>query len=226
MSNVAASFQEALPAAPTALRRAYDKLDGQRQTLADAQLHRNGELSRLAEYLAVAPEVESALKALGEELFGKLTKLIEENLTLALQEVLSQPIRVKVEREFKNHRATMGFHIERGGHAEDIMKGQGGSVANVLSVGLRLFALSQSDPKRHRRFLVLDEQDCWLAPELVPRLVKIIHDAGTALGIQTLLISHHDPRAFAEYADRIYRFTPTVEGVSVDDVTPGASHPD
>jgi hypothetical protein len=218
--------EAALPAAPTSLRRAYDKLDGRRKALVDEEHVRAEKLRCLGEYLGVAPEVESALKALGEELFGKLTKLIEEKLTLALQEVLSQPICVKVEREFKRGGATMGFHVERGGQAEDIMRGQGGSVANVLSVGLRIFALAQSDPKGHRRFLVLDEQDCWLAPELVPRLVKIIHDAGTALGFQTLLISHHDVRAFEQYADRIYRFIPTSGGVSVEDVTPKASHAD
>jgi hypothetical protein len=208
------------------LRRAFDKLDGQRRALRDAQRDRGEKLARLEEYLSVAPDVEAALKKLGEDLFGKLTKLIEEKLTLALQEVLSQPICLKVVREFKRGGATMGFHIERGGEPEDIMRGQGGSVANVLSVGLRIFALAQSDPNRHRRFLVLDEQDCWLAPELVPRLVKIIHDAGKALGFQTLLISHHDPRAFEQYADRIYRFAPAAGGVNVEDVTPRASHAD
>jgi hypothetical protein len=68
------------------------------------------------------------------------------------------------------------------GRPEDIMKGQGGSVVNVLSVGLRMFALTTLDSASHRRFLVLDEQDCWLRPDLVPRLVRIVHEAGKALG--------------------------------------------
>ncbi len=58
----------------------------------------------------------------------------------------------------------------------------------------------------HRRFLVLDEQDCWLRPDLVPRLVKIVHEAGRALGFQVLMISHHDPALFQRYADKIYQF--------------------
>ena len=91
------------------------------------------------------------------------------------------------------------------------MRGQGGSVANILSVGLRMFALTTLDPSQHRRFLVLDEQDCWLRPDLVPRLVKIVHDAGRALGFQVLMISHHDATNFSRYADRIYRLTPTPE---------------
>ncbi len=66
--------------------------------------------------------------------------------------------------------------------------------------------------KLHRRFLLLDEPDCWLRPDLVPLLVKIVHDAGRALGFQVLLISHHDIATVRKYADRIYVFRP--EGAS------------
>ena len=40
----------------------------------------------------------------------------------------------------------------------------------------------------------------------VPRLVKIVHNAGEALGFQVIMISHHDVAAFRQYADKIYRF--------------------
>ena len=88
------------------------------------------------------------------------------------------------------------------------MRGQGGSVANIVSVGLRMFAITTLDQRRHRKFLVLDEQDCWLHPELVPRLVKIVREAGQALGFQVLMISHHDVASFLRYADRVYRLIP------------------
>lgn len=44
------------------------------------------------------------------------------------------------------------------------------------------------------------------------RLVKIVHDAGGALGFQVIMISHHDVSAFAEYADKVYRFSETRDG--------------
>jgi predicted ATPase len=75
-----------------------------------------------------------------------------------------------------------------------------------------MFALATLDEKQHRRFLVLDEQDCWLRPDLVPRLVKIIHEAGRALGFQVLLISHHDVSLFEQYAERVYQFVPQSNG--------------
>ncbi len=130
--------------------------------------------------------------------------------------MLDQPIRLRAKAEWKRSGATVEFWIERDGQAEDIMKGQGGSVANILSVGLRMFALTTLDERQHQRFLVLDEQDCWIRPDLVPRLVKIVHDAGKALGFQTLMISHHDTASFMGYADTICQFSPSKdEGVVV-----------
>ncbi len=87
------------------------------------------------------------------------------------------------------------------------MRGQGGSVANVVSVGLRMFAITPLDERRHRRFLVLDEQDCWLHPDLVPKPTRIVQEAGTALGFQVLMISHHDVSNFLRHADKVYRLT-------------------
>lgn len=190
-----------------------------------AERHRKEQqLEEIKQFLQLAPEVEQALEDLGQEMFGKLSTLLENTLTLALQEVLGQSIRLVVKPEFKRGAAVLDMHITRDGQAEDIMKGTGGSVANILSVGLRLFALSRLDENQHRRFLVLDEQDCWLSPELVPKLVKIIRDAGEALQFQVLMISHHSPSLFREYADRIYAFTPTADGVRAEqlDVRPDA----
>lgn len=106
------------------------------------------------------------------------------------------------------------------------MRGMGGSVANVLSVGLRLFALTTLDEQEHRRFLVLDEQDCWLRPDLVPRFVRIIYEAAKALHFQVLMISHHDQSVFQGYADRIIRLNPGPDGVTAQVVSEKAPHHD
>jgi hypothetical protein len=184
------------------------------------------EHSRLNAYLAISDAVDQALDKLSEEMFGQIVRVLEEKLTLALQEVLEQPIVLKAERDYKRGSATIGFHVERDGHAEDIMRGQGGSVANILSVGLRMFALATLDESKHRRFLVLDEQDCWLRPDLVPRLVKIVHEAGEALGFQVLMISHHDIAAFEQYADKVYKFQPDPAGLRVVEWRPATANAD
>ena len=80
-------------------------------------------------------------------------------MTLALREILEQPISFRAEGGFGRGQAQVTFSAERDGNKEDILDGQGGSVANILSVGLRMFALASLDETRHRRVLVLTGAD-------------------------------------------------------------------
>jgi hypothetical protein len=200
------------PPFPGALRRRTDRLRYRRDEARSRLTAKQAEVVRLDRYLGIADAVTEALETLNQRLFRELLELVEEKLTIALQEVLDQPVSFHARVGFKRNAAAVEFWIERDGNEEDVYHGQGGSVANVLSVGLRMFALTTQDESEHRRFLVLDEQDCWLRPDLVPTLVKIVHDAGHALGFQVLMISHHDTAIFERYADRIYRFVPAGEG--------------
>lgn len=205
-------------ASPSSTQQRLHRLQERRQVLAEMRRDHVARQETLAAFLAISDQVKDALDKLSEDLFGKLIGAVETHLTYALQEVLEQPIELKVRREIQAGAVHLRFEIERGGCVEDILKGQGGSVANILSVGLRLFALTTLGESEHRRFIVLDEQDCWLRPDLVPRLVKIIHDAARGLGFQILLVSHHDVSAFQPFADMIYRLTPTPEGVSAESI--------
>lgn len=197
---------------PADVRRRVGILRGRRDILARTLKEDQAKLAEVRHYLDLAPKVESALQALSEQMFQDLVGVLEDKLTIALQEVLDQPLKLRAETDYKRGGATVEFFVERDGEREDIMRGQGGSVVNVLSVGLRMFALTTLDEREHRRFLVLDEPDGWLRPELVPRLVNIIAKAGKALGFQTLLISHHDVDMFRSYADKIYDFVPQRDG--------------
>ena len=198
---------------PTALHDRVRKLVIQRDLLDENRVQLDRDRSTVASRLAIADAVTAGLEKLTDQLFTDVVRTIETQLTVALQEVLEQPLQLKVTRGSNAGRATLSFHIERDGKAEDILRGQGGSVANVLSVGLRLLALTTLPEKEHRRFLVLDEQDCWLRPDLVPKLVKIVQAAGKSLGFQVLMISHHDSSTFERFAERIIRFTPSADGV-------------
>jgi len=198
--------------APADARRRLDRLVGKREDRVAGSRRLASRFHELNSYLATADQVTDALETLSERLFQQLLSVVQEKLSIALQEILEQPIQLRAQAEFKRQMASVEFWIDRNGNREDVLKGQGGSVANVLSVGLRMFALTTLDSKQHRRFLVLDEQDCWLRPDLVPRLVKIVHEASQALGFQVLMISHHDVALFERYADRIYQFGLNAEG--------------
>ncbi|MFH1300536.1 MAG: DNA repair protein [Planctomycetota bacterium] len=200
---------------PQALQRRCWELAAVRKQKEKDQTQLKRQMQETEKYIAISEQVTEALETLSGQLFEQQLQLIQEKLTIALQEVLEQPLKLKAVAEWKHKGASVEFQIEREGNIEDIIRGQGGSVANILSVGLRMFALMTLDESEHRRVLVLDEQDCWLRPDLVPRLVKIIHEAGQALGFQIIMISHHDPAMFERYADCIYQFTPSKDGVQV-----------
>jgi ABC-type glutathione transport system ATPase component len=198
--------------APVDIRRRADKLRWRREETERRKGTLQTEIARLESYLSISEQVSGALETLNRKLFRELLDLVQEKLTVALQEVLEQPITFHADVEFKRGTSAVTFWVDRDGNPEDVNRGQGGSVANILSVGLRMFALTAQDEAEHRRFLVLDEQDCWLRPDLVPMLVKIVHDAGRALGFQVLMISHHDTALFERYADKVYRFVPAADG--------------
>ena len=201
---------------PHDARKEFDRLNAFREQTKTDLSSITSELEKVRRFLEISGKVTSALEVLSEKLFSELLRLIEREMSVALQEVLEQPIEFKAEVTWKNNAAAVDFFIEREGNREDILKGQGGSVANIVSAGLRMFALTTLAEDEHRRFLVLDEQDCWLRPDLVPRMIRIIDGVAKQLGFQVLLISHHDSQAFESYADRIYRLRQSPNGVQVD----------
>jgi DNA repair exonuclease SbcCD ATPase subunit len=211
------------PAGVTAL---YHKLAGQKDILEREALLCKNELATLDDFLKLEQKVLDALEKLDGELFKNITQLLENKLSVALQEILEQDIRLKVEPVIQGKSIGFKFRTERNGSEEDIMRGNGGSVVNILSVCLRLFALTQLPESTHRRFLVLDEQDCWLQPELIPRFAKIIHEAAKALGFQILIISHHNSNIFLDYADRIFRLNPSDDGVKIETLNRSPAVPD
>lgn len=219
MNPEGASRDIASPASPGELREHFQELRWQERNFSEQLQAKRAKLAETEGFLAQAPGIAHRLDQLSRHLFGDILDEVERNLTLALREILEQDLKVITTREVKKGKVNITFGIERQGRREDILTGQGGSVCNILSVGLRLIALSQLHEKDHRRFLILDEQDCWLRPDLVPRLMRIIHAIAHKLQFQILVISHHDVSLFREYADRIYRVLPPAkegEGVRVE----------
>ncbi len=207
------------------LERRLDRLAALAEARAGEWKRLRGRQGELCSFLNLAPATLNTLEELSTALFGEILDEIEENLTYAIQEVLGQNREVVTQREVKGGRLNVSFFIRNRGDAEDgglenledILTGQGGSVANILSVGLRLIALSQLDAERHRPFLVLDEQDCWLKPELVPVFMGLVRKIADRLHLQVLVISHHPLDLFSNAADTIYALAPDREsGVRIE----------
>jgi hypothetical protein len=185
---------------PVEFRNIFDRLKWTQKRFQKDLKQREQELVVLQDYLGISEKVTEALDALSQKLFEEVLGMLQEKLSIALQEVLNQPIKFKADASFKRGAASVDFSIDRDGNTEDVNRGQGGSVQNVLSVGLRLFALA--------------------SPELVPKLVNIVHRAAKELKFQVIMISHHDVGLFEKYADKIYRFNPNADGaLSIEEVS-------
>ncbi len=197
-----------------AVERRLDRLSALAEAMHGEHERVLASLGKAQDFLVLAPKARDTLEELSTALFGKVLDQVEANLTHAIREILGQDRVVSTLREIRNNRLQIDFQIQNQGNEdelEDIMTGQGGSVCNILSVGLRLIALSQLPEEHHRPFLVLDEQDCWLKPALIPKFMQLINEIAERLGLQLLVISHHPLDLFAEAADRIFELRPDKE---------------
>lgn len=205
-----------LDAALDGLERQAGRLEGLAESLVQTHARARREHAHTAAFLDMAPKAQARLEELSRDLFGELMEEVETNLTHAVQEILGQDRQVVSRREVRHGKFFINLEISNQGQIEDVLRGQGGSVCNILSVGLRLIGLAQLDPAKHRPFLVLDEQDCWLKPELVPTFVRLIAQISGKLGLQVLMISHHPVDAFYNHAGRVFQLSPDREkGVTV-----------
>ena len=209
------SHQDLLVQPPGNVLRKWDVLKDRHEQNEKNKTRLQGQLADINGYLELAPGVTQVLQDLSSEIFAQDIQVVTKLMTQALQDILKQPIEFKAEAEWKKGFANLTFWIERDGNKEDIERGQGGSVSNILSTGLRILALDSLEgksPERHRKFLVLDEQDCWLKPDLVPAFVRMIHETCKEFGFQVLYISHHEPESFLQFLDKVYTFEPRSDG--------------
>src|SRR5438094_786654 len=93
MSETDTTMAHNLPPPPPALARdRYRKLEHWRQVLLAQRAEECRAAAAVADRLAVADAVRVALDELSQQLFGDITRAIEHQLTLALREVLEQPL--------------------------------------------------------------------------------------------------------------------------------------
>lgn len=144
--------------------------------------------------LALRPQVESLLDRLQHAAHERAVGAYERLLTAIVADVLPGDRRIVLDLGTERGLPALDIEVARPGGREGILDGSGGSLTNVISAGLCYAALVRS---AHRRFAALDEADCWLAPDRVPLFTAVIARISHEVGVQTLMISHHDPALFA-----------------------------
>lgn len=145
--------------------------------------------------IEMEPHVISIMEELQRREHERAVGAYEELLTLFLRDVLPGHRDVVMDLRTERGLPALDVYLRKGEDMplEDALTGTGGSVTNILSAGLRFIALIRSG---RRPFLVLDEPDCWIKPELAPKFAAVVQSVAEQLGVQVLMISHHDEQMF------------------------------
>lgn len=172
-------------------------LQGQLQSLQDEKKRIVDKVEEAKIWLQKQPDYLNFLKQLQEILHQKNIGAFSELLSYFVKDVLQKDTKT-INLELYTYHNLPALRIEalNNGQPESIIEGNGGSIANIVSTGLRLIALSRM---QQRQFIVLDEPDCWLQPEHISLFAKIIGEISQKLRIQTIIISHHHWSYFKDY---------------------------
>lgn len=148
------------------------------------------------EWLAKEGDYVKFLQHLQNMLHQKNIGAFSELLSFFVKDVLKKDKDIVLDLYTYHNLPALKIESSNNGKRENIIEGNGGSIANIVSTGLRLIALSRLP---NRKFIILDEPDCWLKPEHIPLFAQIIGEISAQLNIQTVIISHHHWSFFKNY---------------------------
>lgn len=151
----------------------------------------------ISDYEAINAILECAQQAEHESTIGVYEKL----LTALIEDTLDNNRKIKMNLAIERGMPALEIYSEKEeGKLEDIYSSNGGSINNIVSVGLRAISLIRS---KKRRLLILDESDCWLKGDYIPKFGAVIQQLSERLGIQIVMISHHNEENFLDIRNKL-----------------------
>lgn len=192
------------PVGPALQRRAQaialdvSRVEGEVQALAARRVRLVSDVSLAKGRLDLKPKVDQFLEQVQREADGRVLSRYQRLLNVLVGEVFvdeTQAEASSIVLEVTTTAAGPGLDVLRecGGREderEDVFADNGGSLTNVIDMGFRLIAAVRSGSAR---FLVFDEADNWLrSGPKVRAFYNVLRDTAIQLGIQCLVISHHD----------------------------------
>lgn len=175
-------------------------------------------------WLQKQPDYLKFLQHLQNLLNQKNIGAFSELLSYFVRDVLQKDKDIVLEAYISRGLPALKIEASNNGNRESILEGNGGSIANIVSTGLRLIALSRMS---NRKFIMLDEPDCWLKPDHIPLFARIIGEISKKLNIQTVIISHHHWKYFKDYGrvielktDGVHLTTEIIHDTPIPENTP------
>ncbi|MBD8615300.1 AAA family ATPase [Pseudomonas putida] len=146
-------------------------------------------------------DVLRQLGLLQQQAQAKNKGVFEELLTSLIHEIMphKKGEQVVLSSTLRQNLAALDIDINSNGNLENISRDKGGSIANIVAMGMRFVVLARQP---NRRVLFLDEADCHLREEYIPAFAAVMQQLAQRLGIQVIYISHH-PAAFFQGFGRI-----------------------
>lgn len=156
------------------------------------------EIEELNKFLDSESDVQEILHELQSKTQSKTKGIYEELLTKLIRDIMpdnDECDRVILKTGVKGGRTTLNVEVaNKKGFTRDVYLDKGGSIENIIAMGLRFIALSRAS---NRRFLILDEADSWLKDIYIPSFAEVLCQLSRSVGIQVVYISHHDVDNFA-----------------------------
>lgn len=141
-------------------------------------------------------DVEKFIEDMQSEAHAKRVGDFERLLTALVTEVLPGEKPIGLELDIERGQPSLDIVSRISADlCEDIFEDQGGALTNIVVLGLRLISVIRSGM---RKFIVLDEPDCWVKNDRIPAFYSVVKEAARKVGVQCFVISHHDTSQFEE----------------------------
>ena len=185
------------------LSKNIERLDAVRSTIErqkeNALIDRRNQL----EIIDLIPKTHSVINALYDNIAGEMVKACEVALTDATHEIIGDKTDIGMDIQTKNGQISVdiGSAIKMNEDKRilrSIVDGEGGGLTNVVCFSLRSIITARSG---QRKFMVVDEPDCWLDNGKVDPLFNVIHRMATEGGFQIIALTHHDTSSFEDRAN-------------------------
>lgn len=177
------------------LKLRYSQLAWKRASAEKELVTEEARLLEVQARLLQAPKLLSHLEAIQASAHTKAVGAYEVILTQIVHEVLGDRWSVKLTTGYRNNQPSLDIDVIRTDEdaVEDILDGNGGALTNVVCAGLRFAVIARAGG---RRFIVLDEPDCWMEPARVPAFFRALAQVCEKAKFQAIVVSHHkmDPQ--------------------------------
>ena len=177
------------------------------------------EITECNEFLDSKDEIQRILHELQRRTQSRTKDIYENLLAKLVKDVMpnnDESDNVVLKTGVRNSKTTLNVEVVNNkGFSRDVYEDKGGSIENIIAMGLRFIALSRTS---NRRFLILDEADAWLKDIYIPAFAEVLCQLSRMVGIQVVYISHHNVENFAGKA-KIINLSRDNDKVVAEDVS-------